>query len=70
MVVENPPVYIEGELVENISIARLSYSVQCAPEIASVPESGDRLEVVVVQSPGDVEMQIPGTPERPRRERT
>ena len=70
VVVENPPVYIEGELVENISIARLSYSVQCAPEIASVPESGDRLEVVVVQSPGDVEMQIPGTPERPRRERT
>lgn len=70
VVVENPPVYVKGELVENVAIARpLAYSDQCAPEVASVPESG-RLLSVVVQSPGDVEMQIPGTPERPRRERT
>ena len=70
VVVENPPMYVKGELVENVAIARpLAYSDQCAPEVASVPESG-RLLSVVVQSPGDVEMQIPGTPEPPRRERT
>jgi hypothetical protein len=67
VVVENPPVYVKGELVESVSIARPTHqSEQRAPEVASAPE-GNRLEILVVQSPGDVEMQLPGTPERTTR---
>jgi hypothetical protein len=69
VVVENPPVYVKGELVESISIARATHHFeQRAPVVASVPEH-DRLDILVVQSPGDVEMQLPGSPERQTRPR-
>jgi len=67
VVVENPPVYVKGELVESVSIARPTHhSERRAPEVASAPES-NRLEILVVQSPGEGEIQLPGTPEQTTR---
>ena len=64
VVVENPPVYVKGELVESVSLARpTQHSEQREFEVASVPES-NRMEILVVQSPGEGDMQLPGTPEQ------
>ena len=64
VVVENPPVYVKGELVESVSLARpAQHSEQREFEVASVPES-NRMEILVVQSPGEGDMQLPGTPEQ------